>query len=79
MRHPIEKTEGEFQGMTSKTGCFPDKVPRKHDTFIQGCFNVGPPSSTLASIKTAFGECLVFAEMCVCRGGGAVADPEGGA
>ena len=26
MRHPIEKTDGEFQGMTSPTGCFPDKV-----------------------------------------------------
>ena len=30
-----------------------------------------------ANIKTTFGECLVFAEMCVCvGGGGAVADPE---
>ena len=26
MRHPIEKTDGEFQGMTSPTGCFPGKV-----------------------------------------------------
>ena len=30
MRHLIEKTEGEFQGMTSTTGSFPDKVPSKH-------------------------------------------------
>ena len=26
MRHPIGKTHGEFQGMTSPTGCFPGKV-----------------------------------------------------
>ena len=26
MRHPIEKTDGEFQAMTSTTGCFPDKA-----------------------------------------------------
>ena len=26
MRHPIEKTEGEFQGMTSPTGSFPETV-----------------------------------------------------
>ena len=30
MRHPIEKTEGEFQGMTSTTGVF----PRQSDMYV---------------------------------------------
>ena len=53
MRHLIEK--GEFQEMKSTTGCFPDKVPSTHDTFIQGCFNVGPPGGAMADPECARG------------------------
>ena len=35
--------------------------PRKHDTFSQCCFNVGPPSTTLAQQKTTPADCLMFA------------------
>ena len=54
MRHPIEKTKGEFQGMTSPTGHFPDKVWK---------FGLGQRLSRWTNINPALGQSLVFAGM----------------
>ena len=54
MRHPIEKTEGEFQGMTSPSGHFPDRV---------WGFGLGQRLSRWANINPALGQSLVFAGM----------------
>ena len=54
----LTERQGRFGSLRSVKHLVPRQLPNKHEAYTKGWFNASP---RWASIKTTFGECLVFA------------------